>query len=605
MKTKKVLSLALSFALLLSSFSGITLTKDVNAAEAAKKMIVYVAAEGTNATGAAVTIDKTPVHLTEGSNAETAIKSVLDASSYKDNYVITQNDWGASLDAIGDVAQTADYSAYWNFCVNGQVASTGISTYELKDQDQISLIYGGYPLSSNECSSYVNDTSKKPAADAQKTLLEQAKKQQTLLSQKIYEINFKNGTYIPGLEDTDSLYCVYSMKQAGFSANEFYQAVSDKLAEQFTALAKDGKFTNDLTKEDMTFESIENNKYVIINYTKAAMFLSAMGKDITNVGGVNLVSKITSKTLYEAANPTTLSRESMILFAMNTANAAWPADASSLTEKDMVNNILQDVDNQIDTSINWASYDSAAMAVQALAPYTTKQIDGIDQNSVSSAKDKVLNLLSHVQAKDGAFYSYGSSNAWSLAQTMITMGSFGVNPLTDGRFIKNGKTVFDISGTFVNISNNTVDENLVGGDYAYQPDQLLRGLTACINVAAKSITIDPPKKPTQSTTTNTPNKTTKPTKKITLKKPVIKKLATKKKKTLTVSFGKVSKATKYVIQISPNKKFKKNVKQKTVKSAKKVTFKKLKSKKTYYVRVRAFKGKTKSAYSKVKHKKVK
>lgn len=45
--------------------------------------------------------------------------------------------------------------------------------------------------------------------------------------------------------------------------------------------------------------------------------------------------------------------------------------------------------------------------------------------------------------------------------------------------------------------------------------------------------------------------------------------------------------------------------KKTVKKGTKAVFKKLRSKKTYYVRVYALNGKNKSAYSKVKSKKVK
>ncbi len=88
-----------------------------------------------------------------------------------------------------------------------------------------------------------------------------------------------------------------------------------------------------------------------------------------------------------------------------------------------------------------------------------------------------------------------------------------------------------------------------------------------------------------------------PTKKITVKKPTIKKL-TRGKKKFTLKWGKISGVTGYQIQYSTNKKFKKKVKGKkyvlkkvTVKKAKttKKTVKSLKSKKKYYVRIRAYK----------------
>ncbi len=83
----------------------------------------------------------------------------------------------------------------------------------------------------------------------------------------------------------------------------------------------------------------------------------------------------------------------------------------------------------------------------------------------------------------------------------------------------------------------------------------------------------------------------------------------KGKKKITVSWKKVAKAAGYEVQASTKKNFKKNViKKATTKN--KVVFKKLKSKKKYFVRVRAYKtykdakGKTQKVYSKwVKSKK--
>lgn len=617
--TKKALSFVLSLALLISSVSGLTISNNAAAAETAQKIIVYVAAEGTNVSGASVSIDKTPVLLEEGSYAEDAIKTVLD-STYPDDYVISENSWGDSLDAIGEVAQTADWSAYWNFCVNGEMASLGISAYELQDQDQISLIYGGYPLSTTECSSFFNDTSLAPDKDAQAALFTDAKAQQTLLAEKIYSVNFGNGTYIPDIMDTDSIYCIYALLKSGYSADTFYNAVADQLTAQLKDFNDTGSTSSVTTEGAITLDYYEGNKYVDINYTKIALFLAAMGRDITNAGGMDLTKKITNKDLYAISNPTTLTRETMILFAMNEAGATWPAGEDYLTESELVNNLLADVDTQIGFSLVYGA-DSAAMVIQALAPYTNKTLDGVDTEAVTATVNTVLGLISNLQDKSGAYLSPydGSSNVWTLAQVMITVGTFGINPLTDNRFIKNGKTLFDISATFVDTKNGTVDENLVGGAWAYQPDQLLRGLNACINVAKdvdsennnqnqdnnnvvqnnnnnNNNKVTPTPAPTKTTNTKTSTKLT---------KPVVKKLTSKKKKTLTVAFKKVKNAKKYKIQISTNKNFKKNVKTKTVKTVKKVTFKKLKSGKKYYVRIRAIKGNTKSKWSKVKSKKVK
>ncbi len=93
--------------------------------------------------------------------------------------------------------------------------------------------------------------------------------------------------------------------------------------------------------------------------------------------------------------------------------------------------------------------------------------------------------------------------------------------------------------------------------------------------------------------------------KITLKAPNIK-TAKGGKKSFTVKWSKVSGADGYQLQYSTSAKFKKakTIKIKKVSTVKK-TVKKLKAKKKYYIRIRAYKGKTNSKWSKPKSVKTK
>lgn len=96
-----------------------------------------------------------------------------------------------------------------------------------------------------------------------------------------------------------------------------------------------------------------------------------------------------------------------------------------------------------------------------------------------------------------------------------------------------------------------------------------------------------------------------------VKKITVKKVKSAKKKTLQVQWKKSSGVTGYQVQIALNKKFKKGKKTYTVNKAvtTKTTIKKLKSKKKYFVRVRAYKTlngkKYYGSWSKVKSVKVK
>ena len=87
MRNKKAISIALSAVMAFTTAFGMTTVK-ANAEEK-EKIVVYVAAEGKNASGSAVEMGKTAVQLDEGAVAEDAIKIALDKSAYKDNYKIS------------------------------------------------------------------------------------------------------------------------------------------------------------------------------------------------------------------------------------------------------------------------------------------------------------------------------------------------------------------------------------------------------------------------------------------------------------------------------------------------------------------------------------
>lgn len=85
----------------------------------------------------------------------------------------------------------------------------------------------------------------------------------------------------------------------------------------------------------------------------------------------------------------------------------------------------------------YGDVDATAMAVQALAPYYDTDGD------VKKAVDSALSLLSKKQLNGGDFASYGAANPESTAQVMIALSALGIDASKDGRFIKNGNTLFD------------------------------------------------------------------------------------------------------------------------------------------------------------------
>lgn len=600
MRNKKAISIALSAVMAFTTAFGMTTVK-ANAEEK-EKIVVYVAAEGKNASGSAVEMGKTAVQLDEGAVAEDAIKAALDKSAYKDNYKISTSAWGDSLDSISDLNMynVGNDWYYWSFCVNGQYANLGISSQKVNDNDKISLIYS-YDNYNTSAACFNDDTSKNPEGFS--AYSEKAKKAQDVLAQKIYDTTFKGGEYVPGVEDSSGLYTVFSLARAGFKADKFYDSVYAKVKAQLGAIkTSTGKFYDDTNKKYVSQESILKDGAASQTYAKIALCVTALGKDASNVNGFNLIEKLADKSVYEASS--IYSRETTILMAIDSKNYELPTGDNYLTRAELVNKTAADTDNQIATSIDWNSIDSAVMQIQPLCAYQTKDVDGVDKSAVKKACDKVLNFIYNKQGADGTYGdSYSASNVWTTAQVMITAGLFGIDAATEENgtdFIKNGVTLYDDALAFVDTDNNTVDEKLM----SFQPEQLLRGFNAAIRASEKTELMLPVE--TAEYTASDDATYTLPTEKVTpvkLAKAKITKL-TAGKKQLTVKFAKVKLAKSYKVQVSTDKKFKKNVTTKTTKKTS-LTIKKLKSNKKYYVRVQAVSGKKTGAYSAVKNVKIK
>lgn len=80
---------------------------------------------------------------------------------------------------------------------------------------------------------------------------------------------------------------------------------------------------------------------------------------------------------------------------------------------------------------NYADTDVTAITLQALSAYRSIP-------EVNEAIERGLNTLSSIQRESGGFASYGTENAESCAQVIITLKQLGIDPETDSRFIKNG-----------------------------------------------------------------------------------------------------------------------------------------------------------------------
>lgn len=473
-----LLAAALAFTTVLGA--GVTVkAADETDADQTGKITVYVAAEGEDDKGHTVDTGKIAVQVDKGTKGNVAVEQALQKAGYTD-YLIEDTGYGANLNKIGDIANAADWSKYWGFYINGAYAPASLGNTTLQDNDKISYLYTYYGDTAVQAKVFDDDASLNPDSDKTASLLANAKAQQEVLADTIFKKVFGDGQTVYGIETPDALYVAFSLLRADYKS-DYFDKMYANVESQLKSLADTGSVTVEGEAKD---EAVIAGKYPELTYAKIVLFVTAMGKDARNVGGYNLIEKMAQKSTYEASSEAYM-LDSTMLLALDSGNYFPPAGDDYITKDDLVNNIAAKMDDSIAQALQWNSVDSVAMALQPLYKYATDDIlpedASSDRTAVQEAYAKGIHFLESTQNADGSWSGYGTetNNVWTLAQIMTAMGQLRINPCseTDGTdFIKNGMTVLDDAAVFVDVENKKVDDDLM----SYQPEQLLRGLTAVI-----------------------------------------------------------------------------------------------------------------------------
>lgn len=178
----------------------------------------------------------------------------------------------------------------------------------------------------------------------------------------------------------------------------------------------------------------------VTDNARVILALTAIGKDVTNVGGHNLLKGLDSMDYVQAQD---INGPIFTLIALDSHNYPTMGD---VTREKLIQVILdaQLNDGGWGLSADKADPDMTAMAIQALAPYYKTN------ETVKAAVDKALEALSALQHSDGGFDSWGTVNSESCAQVIVALTALGIDPTADSRFVKNGHTVLDaLAGFYV------------------------------------------------------------------------------------------------------------------------------------------------------------
>ena len=214
-----------------------------------------------------------------------------------------------------------------------------------------------------------------------------------------------------------------------------------------------GLARSDLNIDKSYFEKYQNNvvntlvekngvlstaKYT--EYSRVILSLTSIGSDVTNVGSYNLLSYLSD---FNKVKRQGINGPIWALIALDSNNYEIPTNENPSNQTTRENLIEYIISKELSNG-GWALIgntpdpDITAMAITSLAKYYNSN------EEVKKSVDRGITALTKMQNSSGEFSSFGTVNSESTSQVIVALCSLGINPDTDKRFIKNGKSLVDI-----------------------------------------------------------------------------------------------------------------------------------------------------------------
>ena len=255
---------------------------------------------------------------------------------------------------------------------------------------------------------------------------------------------------------------VFGLARGGYYANDsqYFADYYDRIVEYVNTKAAEINLNGALDKS----KSTDNSRLI--------MALAAIGKDATSVGNWDLVEAYSANGInwirkqgmngtiwtlialdcggYETSDPTIRQQCVDAIVSAQHNDGGW----SLVTAKTQPSNV-----------------DITGMALTALYPYR-------DQPAVAAACETAFNWLSESQLDNGGFpYGKGETSE-SCVWAIVACTTWGINPDTDPRFIKNGNSAVDNLLTYYLEDQAMFEHGRGAGANAMATDQATYGLVA-------------------------------------------------------------------------------------------------------------------------------
>lgn len=174
------------------------------------------------------------------------------------------------------------------------------------------------------------------------------------------------------------------------------------------------------------------------DYSKAALTLTAIGKDARDIAGYNLFSYLAD---FSNVKKQGLNGPIWALIALKSNPDYSIPTVSGVSEQTTETKLVDYIVGKQLADGGWAftgsqaDSDMTGMALQALAPYYNKK----GYEKVTKAINKGLDALGEIQLKTGGYGTMGTETSESGAQVLNALCALKIDPQKDARFIKNGK----------------------------------------------------------------------------------------------------------------------------------------------------------------------
>ncbi|MGN0998998.1 MAG: Ig-like domain-containing protein [Faecousia sp.] len=347
-----------------------------------------------------------PTEYSVKSNA--TVKDVLEMvlTAHNMTWSNPSGNYVASINGLGEFDNGTNSG--WMYTLNGIHPNVGVAYQSLKDGDVIVFHYtDDYTKESDETD---------PSEPTDPTVTKDTD------PEKIYR---ETGSLLSGYEDSKYVFgtewVVLGLSRSDLNVPDgYYKSVVEYVKANINS-----------SEQLHRTKSTDNSRLILA--------LTALGYDVTDVGGHNLLVGLNSMRYIQKQG---INGPIWALIAFDSHDYEIPA--GDVTREKLIETILaaQLPDGGWAFSGSKSDSDMTGMALQALAPYYKTNAD------IKAAVDKALDKLSEMQLADGGFYTYNTdgstyASSESTAQVIVALTALGINPETDARFIKNGYSAMD------------------------------------------------------------------------------------------------------------------------------------------------------------------